>query len=167
MSWTTRKDVIAQLGRLWNRGDLLRDMVADQPRFPLRLVLKRPESVDISDRFDAVRAWVVELMAIPEIRLTWRDVRHRVQGAQRVPAAIWIDSIDDALALLGTKSEWQRFGDVVAATHQLMPELLPWLAHRPLVGVQLADDWHRLLAVISWIRDHPRTGMYLRQVDLP
>jgi hypothetical protein len=29
-----------------------------------------------------------------------------------------------------------------------------------------ADDWERVLAILAWFRDHPRAGLYLRQLDI-
>jgi hypothetical protein len=31
----------------------------------------------------------------------------------------------------------------------------------------LGDDWPRLLQVVAWLCEHPRPGVYLRQVDIP
>jgi hypothetical protein len=45
--------------------------------------------------------------------------------------------------------------------------LLPWLEKRPLQALELSADWPRLLAVVAWLAQYPRPGMYLRQVDLP
>ncbi|MBS0555688.1 MAG: hypothetical protein JSS47_24685, partial [Proteobacteria bacterium] len=138
MSWSTAPDLRAQVMRLWERGELLReglpegsgeprraflpeeggerdgaqpdeqggerpaDAAADPTpagcsRFPLRLTLKTPTSDDITRRFDAVRAWVAAISATPHMRLEWQDVRHRVQGSQRLPASAWVDRLDDAL----------------------------------------------------------------------
>jgi hypothetical protein len=41
------------------------------------------------------------------------------------------------------------------------------LARRPLRALELAPHWPRLLDVVCWISEHPRPGIYLRQVDLP
>nr|WP_274600657.1 DUF3322 domain-containing protein [Halorhodospira neutriphila] len=30
-----------------------------------------------------------------------------------------------------------------------------------------AEEWPQLLAVCAWFRDHPRPGIYLRQLDIP
>ncbi len=57
MIWTGPRELRAQLMRLWERGELLRDAVTGKVRFPLRLPFKPPGSADIADRFDAVRAW--------------------------------------------------------------------------------------------------------------
>ncbi len=167
MTWTDPQDVKAQLARLWERGELLRDAVAGQSRFPLRLALKPPNSADITERFDEVRAWAAELAALDSVRVEWRELRHRVQGAQRLPACVWVESLENALTWLGKGREWDRFTDQVAATRRALPALLPWLEKRPLQALDLSEQWPRLLAVVAWIVEHPRPGIYLRQVDLP
>jgi hypothetical protein len=159
--------VKAQLARLWERGELLRDEVTGQSRFPLRLALKAPNSADITERFDEVRAWAAELAALDSVRVEWRELRHRVQGAQRLPSCVWVESLESALTWLGKGREWDRFTDQVAATRRALPALLPWLEKRPLQALDLSEQWPRLLAVVAWIVEHPRPGIYLRQVDLP
>jgi hypothetical protein len=47
------------------------------------------------------------------------------------------------------------------------PLLEPWLIRRPLRALELADVFNRLLDVAAWVQAHPRSGIYLRQVDLP
>lgn len=167
MNWTRPKDLKAQLVRLWDRGELLRDAVTGQQRFPLRLTLKLPGSADITDRFDATRSWAAELGSVTHVRIEWQLLRHRVQGAQRLPAQAWVDSVDDALAWVGKRHEHQRFLALLDRTRQRHSTLLPWLQRRPLQALELADDWPRLLAVVGWCLHHPRPGIYLRQVDLP
>jgi len=165
--WTTTKDLKAQLSRLWERGELLRDLVTGNERFSLRLSFKTPSSSDITGSFELVRAWAAELSTASHLRLEYQEVRHRVQGAQRLPANAWIDSIEDALNWLGKRRERERFMILVSATQQSNPALLPWLGKRPLQALELADEWLQLLAVVEWLIKHPRPGIYLRQVDLP
>jgi hypothetical protein len=153
--------------RLWERGELLRDVVTGNARFPLRLMLKSPGSADITDRFDGVRTWAAELAETDSIRVEWREVRHRVQGTQKLPASVWVDTVEDALLWLGKRREWNRFSVQVSATLQTHPALLLWLEKRPLQALELFDEWFRLLAIVTWLGEHPRPGIYLRQVDLP
>ena len=167
MTWTTPKDLKAQVARWWERGELLREMVTGEGRFPMRLSLRGPGSADLTDRFVDVRAWVAELDAARGFRIEWQEVRHRVQGTQRLPRGVWIDSLDDALTLLGKRGERDRFTALIESTRQSCPELLPWLEKRPLQALELFDAWPRLLAVVGWLSAHPRPGIYLRQVDLP
>ncbi len=167
MSWTTPKDLKVQLERLWERGELLRDSVTGQARFPLRLTLKGPTSADITERFDRVRPWAADLAGVPFLRVDWQEVRHRVQGLQRLPASVWVDRREDALRWLGRRTDAEQFAAQVAITRQAQPGLLPWLEKRPLQALALADEWPRLLAVVAWRKAHPQPGIYLRQVDVP
>jgi hypothetical protein len=167
VSWTTPADLRAQVQRLWDRGELLRAAVADAIDWPLRLSLKVPAPADLSERFDAVRDWVREIGAARHVRLEWREWTHRVQGRQRLPLAAWVDSLDDALALVGKKRQAERFRALWQQTASAQPVLQPWMTKRPLQVLELADRWDRLLAIVGWLQSHPRPGLYLRQVDLP
>jgi hypothetical protein len=90
-----------------------------------------------------------------------------VLGANEVPSAVWVDTLDDALTILGKHREAKRFTTLVEHTRECQPLLLEWIARKPLKVLELADVWDRLLAVVDWIKRHPRPGVYLRQVDLP
>lgn len=167
MSWTTPADLRAQVQRLWDRGGLLRAAVTDAVSWPLRLNLKAPGAADLSDRFEAVRDWVRAVAETPQVRIEWREWNHRVQGTQRLPAAVWIDSVHEALAFIGKARQAQRFEAVWQQTAAAQPALLAWLSRRPIQALDLADRWERLLAVVAWLQAHPRPGVYLRQVDVP
>lgn len=167
MSWTTSADLRAQVQRLWDRGELLRATVADAVSWPLRLALKTPSAADLSERFEAVREWVCALQQTPQIRIEWREWKHRVQGMQRLPAAVWLDKLQDALAFIGKTRQAQGFDALWQQTQAMQPALLAWLSRRPILALDLAERWDRLLAVVAWLQAHPRPGVYLRQVDVP
>ncbi len=164
MSWTTPADLRAQVERLWERGDLLREAAIE---WPLRLRLRGPSSSELAERFEAVREWVSALRALRHLRLEWRELMHRVLGRQQLPAEVWVDSRSEALALIGRVRDAGRFDALRAETSARLPALLPWLEKRPLQALALVESWPQLLAVVDWLRAHPRPGVYLRQVDAP
>lgn len=167
MNWTTQAGVRAQVQRLWDRGDLLRATVTEAVAWPLRLSLKAPGSTDLANRFEAVREWVRAIADTPQVRIEWRDWNHRVQGMQGLPAELWVDTLSDALAIVGKHREARRFGQIWQRTIAAQPALQAWLLRRPIQALDLADRWERLLAVIAWVQRHLRPGVYLRQVDAP
>lgn len=167
MSWTSARELQAQVSRLWERGELLREAIEEKNRFPLRLVLKGPASDDLGKQFDAVRSWIRELEKLPHVCILWREFNHRVVGRQRLPQWVHISKLDEALALIGKREDYARFERMVERTRERQPELLPWLEKRPLQALDVAAQWDKLLAVVEWVRSHPRPGVYLRQVDLP
>lgn len=173
MSWTSAADLRAQVQKLWDKGDLLRQCVQSTAMQPRRLRFTGPTSTELTERFDAVRAWMKDLgcgatpASAPRYRIVMREFRHRVLGVNAVPDEVWLDSADDALALIGKQKEAKRFASLVQLTRAQQPIVLPWLERRPLNALALADAWPRLLAVVAWLQAHPRPGIYLRQVDLP
>ena len=167
MNWSGPNDLKAKLMRLWERGDLLREALADSHRFPLRLPLRTPDSTSLSNRFDEVRSWAAELAKESVLRLEMREVQHRVQGAQQLPACAWIDTLEDALRWLHKLDEWNRFAGMVETTRNSLPNLLPWMEKHPQDALTLESDWLRLLVVVSWLVNNPHPNIYLRQVDIP
>ena len=173
MTWTTPADLRAQVQKLWDKGELLRPCVLGEPMPPRRLRFTGPSSAELTDRFDAVRAWMKALGcnaaadSAPRWRIVPRAFRHRVLGECAVPEEVWLDTHDDALALISKQKDAKRFASLVQQTRTQQPSLLPWLEKRPLNALALADAWPRLLTVVAWLQAHPRPGFHLRQVDLP
>ncbi len=165
MSWTSPADLRAQVQKLWDKGQLL---VPASDAFPLRLRLMGPTSQELTLRFDETRSWVNSLrQGALHLRVVDREFRHSVLGHNAVPNEVWLDTLTDALALLGKQKEARRFAGLLQITGAEQPRLLPWLEKRPLNALALADSWPRLLGVVSWLQAHPRPGIYLRQVDVP
>lgn len=167
MSWTQPRDLVEQVLRLWERGTLLAALADGKLPFPMRLKLRRPDSVDFTERFDEVRAWVAKFCTAQHCRIEMRQMHHRVRGSNAIPDQVWVDSLDDALALIGRKREAAEFVELLAETQRRLPQLLEWVRRRPMQALALAEDWSRLLDVVAWVRDRPRPGVYLRQVDIP
>jgi hypothetical protein len=167
MSWTRAADLRAQLLKMWNRGELLSEFVTGNGSFPKRLLLKVPTSAEMTEHFDEVRSWINELRNLPRCRLEMRQFRHRVFGANEIPREIWINRIEDAVALIGKQRDFARFALVLDVTRERQPRLLEWLARRSLRALELFEVWSRLLDIVDWLENHPRPGIYLRQVDIP
>lgn len=168
MSWTTPADLRAQVQKLWDRGLLLAALSGGEAIFPRRLTVKGPNSKELSERFAEVRDWIAQLSGGANYyRIEWRNVNHRILGTNEIPAEIWIDTLEDAFGFIGKRRAAEQFAALVALTQESQPELIPWLAKRPLRALELAEDWPRLLEIVAWLRKHPRPAIYLRQIDLP
>lgn len=165
--WTRPADLHAQVLRLWDRGELLAGLVSGHSGFPKRLALRVPTPTEMVERFDDVRAWIQALQAIPHCRVERRSVNHRVLGANLMPSEAWVETIQDALELIGKQGEASNFIGLVEHTQRREPGLVDWMALHPLRALSLFRDWGRLLDVVAWIKQHPRPGIYLRQMDIP
>lgn len=164
--WTSPEDLRSQMHKLWDRGSLL----TESGIYPLRLPLRSPAAGDLGVRFDEVRDWVQLWAQLEEkqgLSLEWREINSREIGRNRLPSAVLFHERDRALAYIGKRQVGRDFDRLQAQILEPFPVLRDWLARRPLQVLELKDQWPRLLAVLSWLREHPRPGVYVRQLELP
>ena len=183
-SWTSARDLRAQVQRLWDRGDLARAVIAatlghddeqsvagmgtrPAPRFPLRLTLRSPSSRDLSERFDDVRAWITDVGRTPGVRIEHQRVNHRVLGPNNVPHQAWVETLHDAITITGRQEEAAVLADMACTAQDRREEAVELLWNRPVKMAAHAAVWDRLLDLVDWIEAHPAPGLFLRQVDLP
>jgi hypothetical protein len=170
-SWTGHKDIISYLERLWTGGKILSSMITGRAIFPLSIPVRGPSSGELGGLYGEARQWAKSLMEDAEnsgrYRVTKRAVNHRTLGRNEIPDRIWIDSADDALALLHKKRDAARFGEMIAFTGETCPPLLSFMENYPLDALEMDDDWKKCVAVSLWVMNHPRPDIYLRQIDLP
>jgi hypothetical protein len=166
--WTTVNDLRVWAARRWASGALLASVVTGEPTFPLRVRIGGPSTDELSDCLADVRTWMAGLRAVGVGRLEYKESRTRLLGGNQLPAALVLDSIDDAASLVdGAPAQLAAFRDLVAATSARRPELLPLMARRPFDTIGAAGVWERLLDIVDWLGEHPNPQRYLRQVDLP
>ncbi|CAN5149755.1 DUF3322 and DUF2220 domain-containing protein [soil metagenome] len=171
--WTTPEDIAAQVRTLWDRGRILSASLTGTSLFPLPVRARRPDAAAITTNFDGVRQWIAMLEEGSKANrgfgydILWTETRHRLRGRNRIPKAIQVESERDALRLIGKERDADRFQRMATATATRFPSLRSWLADSPLIVLDNATDWERILAVLTWFRDHPQPGLYLRQLDIP
>lgn len=166
MSWTTPADLRAQVQKWWDKGELLATATGDGAPFPRKLACKGPASGELASRFDEVRQWSAALCAMQHMRIEMREFRHAVLGRNALPAEAWVDTLDDALAIVGKKRDTARYLELFDMVRTRQPALAGWMQAGPLRTLALEADWPQLLDVVAWLQAHPRPGIYLRQVDI-
>lgn len=177
MRWTTPADVRDQVQKLWDSGALLRDVIGpleqDRLVFPLALRLRGPTPRELATRHDEVRAWIRVLEDSSRAgfghgyEIVWSETSNRLIGRNRRPASIIVPTRADALSLIGQAENAVRFGILAASTIERFPKLQPWLQRKPLKALDEGGAWERILAVLDWFRANPRSGRYIREIDVP
>lgn len=167
LEWTVPNDLRNHLRRLWDSGRLLAAPLRNEPIFPFRLNLRAPNARSLSEQFDGVRSWIREWEGGAGYQLEWSEINHRILGRNRIPVAVCVACEDDGMRIIGKTSEAARFHEIADETRERLPQLTEWLARKPLAALDCASDWRRLLDVLIWFRGHPRSGLYLRRIDIP
>jgi hypothetical protein len=170
--WTSPDDIHGQLMRCWDQGRILSARMTGLPLFPLTLRMRRPTTGELSARFAEAQKWIRGLKeGSKETRghgyeIEWAEVKHRQLGANLVPVRVLVSDETEALKLIRRTREAERFQAAADATMAAFPELHAWMGRRVVPMLEALEDWDRILAVLRWFRDHPRSGLYLRQMDV-
>lgn len=167
--WTRSDAIRSRLHREWERGRILAHLWEGDTFFPYRLPLSGPNTHDMVDRYGAVREWIHEVSSwqTPDVVVEWRDFKHSILGQNQVPTALTIASAEAALHWIDKQEEANQATMAFHCIEHELPKLRGWALAHPLKVLEWAEDWPRLIAVARWAKEYPRSGLYIRQVDVP
>jgi len=170
--WSDSKWIREELSRKWDSGHILRFMLIQDDLFPLRIPLKRPKSSEVNENFAEISRWIKMLKDNSKqtigfgYELLEKEMVHRQSGRNLIPSHAIISSVQDALQLLKKEREAKKFLKLVQMIKTEWPILKEWLSKYPHKVLAFDDDWIGILAVLRWFSQHPRCGLYLRQLDI-
>jgi hypothetical protein len=61
----------------------------------------------------------------------------------------------------------RRYQTLSAEITRRFPVLADWCRHKPLKVLDLQPQWPALIAILGWVEQHPRPGLYIRQLEIP
>jgi hypothetical protein len=151
--------------------DYLRSIIDGSSFFPLEIPFAkiRPgEAVtrwaELHAELELLRQQSDENRPGASYHVEWEERRDRLAGTQSFPACIYFADESSYLAFIGKTREAARFRSDTATIARAFPALASWTASKPHQVVDHAGDWDRILAVLTWFKDNPASGLYLREV---
>lgn len=164
--WSTPDDIRRTLERQWQRGTWLTE--TPEPG-PYRIGLAIPTVHDISRRHREVQAWVAALETERTMgyEIIAETRNFRTIGTNRIPVAVSFATLDALLDAIGRRAARASWLSQITAAAAVDPRLAEWVCQNPHRALDAATIWPHVLAVLTWFRDHPASGLYLRQVDVP
>lgn len=99
-------------------------------------------------------------------RLIWRTQQKRALGTQTLPTRVVFETFEDVLYLIGKEEEFARFQHDVQLIRQQVPQLENWMQRSPRKVIEHSGNWSDLLAVCRYFREHPRPGLYIRELPI-
>lgn len=166
-SWTTLAALRTQSRKAWDKGALLRELLAATDAYPRRRPLKHPTAKELRDSYPAARAWAAELHGgASDFSITTATVGRNTIGSNNVPVAAVFATADDEIAFVSKSRQARTFLDLTNRLAGIEPALRPWAGRRPLQLLELGDEAITAATVAVWFRDNPGPGVYLRQLSL-
>lgn len=170
--WSDAQWVRNEVNKKWESGKILRYMLVQDDLFPLRLPLKRPKNNEINQNFAEISNWIQDLKRESKSEIGYgyeveeKPVVNRQSGRNKLPTHAVITTVQDALYLLKKQREADRFLELSRGICSEWPSLSDWIAQYPHKVLESEKDWQSILSVLRWFFDHPRCGLYLRQLDI-
>lgn len=168
------EEIIKVLTKRWDRGDYVKDFLTPQPSgkglFPIRIPVSPPKPAEMLNCFEQLRDEILTLRRWADdkgIFLEEREAAHQQLGKNRIPAAVTIPDIHTLATLLGKTKHLSKICRLFARLEEELPEICPWAAAHPFDLLRQEKNLDRLILICRRLRDHPRPGVYLRQVSLP
>lgn len=157
----------------WENQSFLKAALKGESFFPLHIPFARVKSREVLEDFAGLREGLKRLREGSKehkgcgYTVHYSPVRHRQMGAQDLPEHILVESVEDFLGLVGKRRDYERFRAMVELILAEQPGLRPWMEARPAAVLEHGAHWPQLLRVCRFFREHPRSGRYLRELDIP
>jgi hypothetical protein len=151
------------------RTRFLCDWLDGRPMFPLLIPGNREPDDDHSAAIEAMhslRAGAKERLGYG-YTVEWQPKNSRKHGRNPFPRRILFETQDDFLRYLGKQREFSAFAAAVERIRARYPELISWVrSHRKRL-IENATDVDGLLLVVDYLREHPKPGLFARELPLP
>lgn len=141
--------------------------VRGEPFVPLSFPTGKPAT-----DFAGLRAEVQRLQAGEKsagslgYRLEWQVQQKRGLNTQTLPVRVWLDTLEDLLHLSGKAREFADFCQDVMLLRDQLPQLEGWVERSPRKLIEQHTDWPDLLTVCRYFLEHPRPGLYIRELPM-
>src|SRR6266702_8447613 len=148
-------------------GAFLQSWIRGEPYIPLTFPVGK-----LPTDFVPLRAVVQQLQAQSKALLgygysiEWQQHQKRSLKTQTLPTRIILETATDFLRLIDKESEFLHFQRDVALIREQVPQLEAWMLSSPKKVIEYHTDWSGLLAVCRYFLEHPKPGLYIRELPL-
>lgn len=160
----SREELQAQAERRY--PDFLRSIVTRSAFFPLELRTgKSRRATTYAERAAELAAFRTAAAAL-HLCVEWKTINDPRFGPHERPERAYFADETTFLGALHKAEEVQHFRENQTRIRTAFPALETWLPQNVQSVVRHHGRWPELLRVLQWFRDHPRSGLYLRQVPV-
>ena len=148
--------------------DVLRAYLNNDDLFPLEFPVGRLSKnlVERRQQIDDLRQRSKETTG-QGYTLEWQTINQRDLGKQTTPRRVVIETLDDYLAVVRKRTEYQQFISNVERIRRQFPVLEDWMCANPQAVIEFSDHWDDLLLVCDYFVKHPRPNLYIRELPIP
>ena len=138
-------------------------------RWPLEVNLGIPTENQALRQVEDVRCWVEAWQSWRGGgSISWADRRWSRLGTQRLPGRLTIGTPLEAARWIGEGERWERAAGRFAQLAGRWPGVRAVLPrYFGLLADYSEDEYRRLIAMAEWLKGHPSSNLYPRQLPVP
>jgi hypothetical protein len=148
-----------------------RQWIAGQSSWPLTLALGEPNERRVVEDATLIRTWIEawrQWQGPGDV--AWEERRWPRVGVQQLPARLVLQSPLDVAHVLGEAAMFMlahgRY-EAIAQRWSVLRDSSALARNAGLLAEYTEPDFERLIALIDWIEQNPRSDLYLRQLPIP
>ena len=148
-------------------------MLLGETLFPLTLVKIRFTARELSEDFGAIREALQQLREDSKEQkgfgytISYQTIQHRQLGRQTIPESIVFETLPDFLKFAGLSETYRLYCDSLQWFLNTPFCLSNWLLNHTAKVLEYQTVWPQLLAVASFLQEHPKPYCYLRELPIP
>ncbi len=149
-------------------GEVVSAWLAGQNIFPRYLPVNRKPSKVVSEAIAQQQALREQSKAAKGFgySLEFEEINSRGYGQQRFVSAVYFESQEDLLRLIGKLGEFGRLTKMINEVRHRQPRLNEWLQTHWKRLVGLENELSQLLDVVDYLIKHPRPNCFVRELPL-
>ena len=159
--------------RIWHSGRFIEAWCDGENIFPVEISAGLPKGIFLSENFREAGLWIDELVSHSKKKkgkgysVGFNSVSHRQLGKQILPDRIFIETVDDFLAVCGKLKEFTVFQEIFSFTREMLPPLTGFIRDKPFIVLDNSTEWKKLLRVCLFFKDYQTPALYIRQIVIP
>jgi len=121
--------------------------------------------IKIHKQIDSLRHGSKEVLGFG-YSIEFEKIKNRNVGEQSFPYRIYFETPEDYLKFVRKEQEYSRFREATKIILSEFPVLKGWLLKHPAKVIENFDKWVDLLKVCHYFVEHPKPGIYVREIPL-
>lgn len=142
----------------WVRGDAYAPLTFPVGKLPTNFVPLRAAVQQLHKHSKAVLGYGYSIEV--------EQQQKRALKTQTLPKRIILETAEDFLLLIEKEAEFSHFKQDIALLREHIPQLESWVLRSPKKVIEYHGDWVGLLTVCRYFLEHPRPGLYIRELPL-
>ena len=137
----------------------------DEPK--IKISIKGPKARDIKENYQKALDFAQVWLKTRDLQVETTVITTKLMGSQTMPKAVIFEDNSAFALFIGKSRAYEKALYLLSLIVENYPRLILFAYKKAKTFLNYLDEMERLLSVVSYVKNHKRPGIYLRELDLP